>query len=681
MRKLFIFLLSLLHLSGHAGPPGGEIVWDRYGVPHIYGETAMGMYYAFGWAQMHNHANLILKLYGQARGKAAEYWGENYLPSDKQVLLFGLPDLAAREYAQQDPVFKGMLDAFVAGLNAYARVHRDQIDSASARVLPVTVQDVFAHGLRVVFLRFVAGEDLGMASRKLQAGSNALAIAPSRSAQKTALLLANPHLPWGDLFTWFEAHLQSPGFNAYGAAVVGLPVLNIAFNDHLGWTHTVNTIDVCDRYELSVRGDGYLLDGVVRPFEKRAVVLKSRQPDGRLKEQTVELVHSRHGPVIGIKGDKAYAIRIAGLENPRIFYQWHLMAAATDWSQFERALKMMQLPMFNVIYADGVGNIFYLFDGNVPDRAEGDWQFWHGTVDGTNSRDIWNKTLPYADLPKLLNPRTGFIQNANDPPWTCTYPPVLAPDRYPAYLSPRGMGLRPQRAVNMIRGDSLITLPALAAYKLNTGMEAADRFLTDLLAAAGEYGTDTLVKKAVAVLRGWDRATHADSRGAVLFARWFDKLSPEMFSRQWAPDDPVETPVGLKDRKGAVGLLAQAAGEVIRDYDSLDVAWGDVYRFRVGGLDYPANGGPEQYGIYRTIYFTRDKDNKYRAVAGDSYVAVTEFGKKVKAWVLLSYGNASQPGSRHLGDQLSLLARGELRPALLGKEEIEKNAEETERLK
>lgn len=661
-----------------AQPMQNEIDWDDFGVPHIYGRSAKEMYYEFGWAQMHNHANLVLKLYGQARGRAAEYWGESYLASDRQVRLFGLPELGAREYAAQDAGFKALLDAFAAGMNAYAHAHPEAVRPENKPVLPLRPEDVFAHGLRIVFLQFVAGEDLGMASRKVQAGSNALAIGPARSADKTTLLLANPHLPWGDLFTWFEAHLQSPGFNAYGAAIVGLPVLNIAFNDHLGWTHTVNPVDACDRYALRLDGDGYLLDGAVVPFEKKQFDITVRKPDGSMTVDHLQCRYARQGPVVGGIGDTAYAIRIAGMDKPFLFYQWYLMASAANWQQFDRALKLMQLPMFNVVYADDAGNIFYLFDGNVPIRPEGDWRFWHGAVDGTVSKYIWNATLPYDSLPQLLDPPTGFIQNANDPPWTCTYPPLLKAGRYPAWLSPNGMALRPQRAVHLIRYDSAISLQSLAGYKLNTGMEAADRFLPDLLTAASR-SSDTLVSKAVMVLRNWDRATNAGSRGAVLFARWFDKLSPDMFSRHWSPADPVQTPAGLKDGQEAVDLLAQAAREVIRDYGSLEIAWGEVYRFRLGALDYPANGGPEQYGIYRTIYFARDKDNRYRAVAGDSYVAVAEFGKKVRAKVLLSYGNASQPGSKHVGDQLKQLANGELRDALLQKEAILKHLEATER--
>jgi acyl-homoserine-lactone acylase len=676
MRILFFSLLCGLVLqTAEAQKAGNEILWDTYGIPHVYARSIDQMYYEFGWAQMQSHANLILRLYGQARGRAAEYWGEKYLASDKQVQLFRVPLLAGKEYGAQDPGFRRFLDAFVNGMNGYARAHPEAISAENRQVLPVSAEDVIAHGMRVVFLRFVAGDKLGMPSRTGKAGSNSYAIGPLRSASKNAMLMANPHLPWSDLFTFYEAHLQAPGFNAYGVAVVGLPVLNIAFNDHLGWTHTVNPINACSRYELSVQGDGYELDGAVIPFEKRSVVLKVRQDDGTLKEQTIEFSYSRHGPVLGMNGNKAYAIRIAGLENPDMFYQWHRMASAANWEEFEKALKMMQIPMFNVIYADARGNILYLFDGNIPKRSEGDWKFWNGLVDGRYSKYIWQETLPYEDLPKLLNPSTGFLQNANDPPWTCTYPCLLDPNKYPDYIAPQGMPLRPQRAVNMVKNDSAVTLDKLVGYKLNTGMEAADRFEKDLLAAVNEY-PDSMTLQAAAVLKNWDGLTNADSRGAVLFARWFDKLTPDMFAQPWSAASPVETPAGLKDPKGAAGLLGQAAREVVQDYDSLNVAWGDVYRFRLNQLDYPANGGPEKYGIYRTIYYMKDADKKYRAVAGDTYVALIEFGRKVTCRALLSYGNASQPGSKHAGDQLLLLSHKELRDVWLRKEDILKNLEE-----
>ncbi|GAA4465500.1 acylase [Nibrella saemangeumensis] len=657
-----------------------EIIWDKYGVPHIYGRTTNDMYYAYGWSQMHNHANLILKLYGQARGRAAEYWGETYLPSDQQIHLFNLPEVARQQYARQDADSKTIVESFVKGINAYAQAHPEAIDATMKQVLPVTPYDVLAHSTRVICLEFLARQDIATATHLLTPGSNSYAIAPSRSASKKAMLVTNPHLPWGDFFLFFEAHLTAPGFNAYGVSLVGQPVLNIAFNDNLGWTHTVNTIDASDRYELTLQDGGYLLDGAVQLLEKKTVSLKIRQADGSMKTRDLALAYSKHGPVIGEKNGKAYAIRVAGLANASMASQYHKMAQAKDLKAFEDALKMMQNPMFNVIYADKAGNILYLFNGNVPVRSEGNWAFWNNTVDGRSSKYIWNQYHQYEDLPRVLNPPAGFVQNANDAPWTSTYPMVLKPSDYPPYMAPQVMTLRPQRAVNLIKDDASITFDELIGYKLNTGMEAADRFLDDLLAAVNQY-PDPAAQRAAAVLQKWDKATNTDSRGAVLFASWFDKLEPGMLRIPWNPAQPVTTPDGLKDPQQAVALLVKAAADVQQLYGALDVAWGEVNRFLVGSHNVPANGGSERYGIFRTMYFSPNKqDQKNYAVAGDTYVAVTEFGDTVHAQVLLSYGNATQPGSKHIGDQLPLLSQKKLRPALLDRNQILQNMEKRETL-
>jgi acyl-homoserine-lactone acylase len=353
------------------------------------------------------------------------------------------------------------------------------------------------------------------------------------------------------------------------------------------------------------------------------------------------------------------------------------MALAENITEFESALKMLQNPMFNVIYADRSGNILYVYNGNVPVRKTGDYYTWRGLISGSKSENIWEEIHQYQDLPRLLNPPSGFIQNCNDPPWTCTYPPILDPDDFPKYMAPQGMSLRPQRAVNMIKDNPAISFDQLIGYKLNTGMESADRFLGDLLEAAGK-SSDSLIIKAVDILRRWDRKTESGSRGAILFAEWWNSVTNTLFNEQWDPHNPVSTPAGIKDGKAAVLLLSKAAGAVIKRYGALDIKWGDVYRFRINGLDFPANGGPDQYGIFRTISFIDDKDNRKRSIHGDTYIAITEFGKKVKAQVLLGYGNSSQAGNKHFGDQLSLMSEKRLRPALLSRSEILKNLEKRE---
>jgi acyl-homoserine-lactone acylase len=63
-----------------------EILWDTWGVPHIYAKNDESPFYAYGWAQAQNHGDLVLQLYGQARGRGGEYWGEKYAEADRWVI-------------------------------------------------------------------------------------------------------------------------------------------------------------------------------------------------------------------------------------------------------------------------------------------------------------------------------------------------------------------------------------------------------------------------------------------------------------------------------------------------------------------------------------------------------------------------------------------------------------------
>jgi acyl-homoserine-lactone acylase len=321
-----VLLINIYGSVSQPTPP--EILWDTYGVPHIFSNTSQGLFRMFGWAQMQSHANLLLRLYGQARGRAAEYWGSDYTESDQWVHQMGIPERSQVWYGAQTPEFRQYLDAFAAGINAYAAAHPEEIEDDLESVLPVTATDVLAHSQRVLNFTFVVnppeleallaevepGEPLG--------GSNGWAIAPSHSASGNAMLLANPHLPWSDLFLWYEAQMTAPGIDAYGATLVGIPVLAIAFNDNMGWTHTVNTYDGWDAYALMLAENGYRFDGQVHPFESEVQTLKIKQADGSWQEQNITIQRSVHGPVVAQQGGKAIALRVAGLDKARALEQW-----------------------------------------------------------------------------------------------------------------------------------------------------------------------------------------------------------------------------------------------------------------------------------------------------------------------------------------------------------------------
>lgn len=674
----FVFGLVVGCQSIGAPPRSTEILWDTYGVPHIYGKDTQSAFYAFGWAQMQSHGNLLLRLYGQARGRGAEYWGEKYLASDKWTLTMGVPSRANSWYDAQNPTFKSYLDAFALGINAYVKENPNLIDDSVKVVLPVKAEDVLAHLQRVLYFTFMVNEAqvLGISEQKTLAGSNGWSIAPKRSASGNAMLLANPHLRWSDLFLWYEAQITAPDINAYGASLVGIPVLNIAFNDNLGWTHTVNTHDGWDAYELKLSGDGYMFDGKVRPFETKNINLKVKRPDGTLGSEPLEIKSSVHGPIVTQKDGKPIAVRVVGLDRPGTLEQWWDMARAQNLSQFQKVLRRLQLPMFTVMYADREGHIMHLFNGQVPVRQEGDFKYWEGIIRGDTSRTLWTKIHPYQDLPRVIDPPSGWLQNANDPPWTTTFPLAIKPDDYPAYMAPRFMDFRAQRSARMLDEDDKISFDEMIEYKHSTRMELADRILDDLIPAARKYGNE-VAQRAATVLEIWDRQANADSKGGVLFAFWGTELDfDKAFSKPWIEHLPRTTPDGLANPKNAVAILEAVAAKVEKDYGKLDVAWGDVFRLKRGNVDLPGNGGDGDLGIFRVINFAPSVEEKFQPVAGDSYVAAIEFSKPVKAMALIGYGNATQPGSRHATQQLPMMQEKKLRPVWRTREEITANLEE-----
>ncbi|MGK0452592.1 MAG: acyl-homoserine-lactone acylase [Paraglaciecola sp.] len=652
-----------------------EIAWDTWGVPHITANTVEELFFAQGWAQMHNHANLILELYGSSRGKGAEYWGQEKLQNDILIHTLGFDELADEWGENQDPEQKIINKAFIDGMNAYAKAHPEALDEKNKVVLPLTAKDANMHAMYVVFTRFIGGNDLGRVQQWPDLGSNAYAISPKRSASGNAMLVQNPHLPWWKEFLFFESHLNLNGKNMYGSTLIGYPGIAIGFNKNLGWSHTNNTIDNADTYELELNDGGYLLDGKRKEFEVSSKIIKIKQEDGTLVDKEITIMKTVHGPVVNKTKGKALAIRMAGMDRPNMTLQWWRMINSSNFNEFESALKMAQLPYFNVMYADKQGEIFYLFNGLVPKRSSGDWDYWNRIIPGGKSEDVWTEVHDYADLPKIKNPEVGWLQNANDPPWTSTIPVSIDPKDYPSYMAPKSMSFRPQRAARMLIEDESITFDELVAYKLSTRLEFADRILDDLFAAV-DASESKKAKEAKKVLENWDREANADSKGMLLFYSWARKFNvgrSANYTEPWSMDSPNTTPDGIADADRAVQLLEQTAIEVETKFGSLDTNWGDYYRINYNGKNLPANGVDGYMGVFRVAWPGGSDDKNMFVGGGDSWVGVIEFGDTVKAKVLLSYGNSTQKDSPHNGDQLELFSKKELRDAWFTKSEVESN--------
>ena len=705
--RFLLFFCVLVGVLGAAEPRGVEILWDKFGVAHVYAKDAEGLFYGYGYAQLQSHGNLILKLYGESRGRAAEYWGgDANLEADRWVHVNEIPERSAAWYEQQSPEFHRCLEAFAAGMNAYAQRHPEALDPARRVVLPILGVDSLQHVHRIVHFTYMSsmarvaaaaaggnlsppGEGDGDAEGH---GSNAWAIAPSRTAAGRTLMLMNPHLGWSDWSTYSEVQLVSPelGVNLSGSSQVGFPVLRFLFSDVLGFTQTVNSLDGSDLYKLTLApdGDGYVFDGAVKSFERRVKSIKVRTADGTLRDEEIVIRKSVHGPVVWDKNGFVLAQRQVALDRPFLLEQYWKMGLAKNFAEYQAQVERLQVPTFNITYADRDGHIMYLYNGTLPKRSMGDLKFWAGVIPGDTSATLWTEIHSYADLPKVIDPPTGWVQNTNDPPWSATYPRTLDPRNFPAYFPGTDFTFRSSRSIQLLHEASRMTLDGLAAYKYSTRLALADRILDDLLAAVEKHGTD-LAKQAAQVLAGWDRSAEIESRGAILFEAFaFKFMGPALTGRQnfaVAQDaaEPFTTPRGFKDPAAAAQMLDAAAKEVVARYGALDAPYGQFRRLQIGKTDLPGNGANGGLGSFRVIRYTPvTKDAALqKATFGDSFVAAVEFGPDgPRARVLTSYGASSQPGSPHADDQLKLLSEKRFRPALRTRAEVEANLESRDRL-
>jgi acyl-homoserine-lactone acylase len=732
--RLFCFVVSVAVTAAvtlQAQKPyktqkGTEILWDKFGVPHVYAKSVPDMFYGFGWAQAEAHGDLLLHVMGGSRGRGAEYFGpgvaDNNIKTDRWIWTNELPKRSAVWLAAQTPEFRGYLEAFAAGINGYAAKHPEALAAEVKQVLPITALDVIEHEQHFYNFEFTANKNLmnparGGASEAeltlpvapglvdtqedVEDGSNGWAIGPSHTIGGHAMMLLNPHLAWGGEQTYFEVQLTAPGINLYGATQIGVPSLRFVMSDTHSITNTVNVNNGHLLYRIKEAPGGYLFDGKVKAYEKASYPIKIRQQDGSYKSETVEVLKTVHGPIIRRDDGVPIAVYVAGLDKPFLLEQVYKMSLAKNFSEFEAQEKRLQIPMYNILYADKEGHIEYLFNAPVPRRSEGDYAMWSRPVDGATSKTMPTGTLTYDELPKVIDPTSGYVQNSNQPPWDAAWPTMIDPKKYAPYISPVWPYFRSDRSLRMLSEDGKWSFDTLLQKKLSTRAEAADRLLPDLLAAAEQYGTPR-AKQAAAVLKAWDHQAEASSTGTILFWDWALKFgmpaaaasSVKNYKVPFELDKPLTTPTGIRDPKAAAAMLDEAARETEENFGALDKPWGSFLRIQLNnqsdgvtsiprgpalnGVDLPGNGGPGAIGIFRVVTPGPRVDGTSTPVHGDGFTMAVEYSNPIKAKVLVSYGDCSQTGCAHHTDQLSLFEHKQWRDVWRTRAEVEKNVEKRE---
>lgn len=677
-----------------------EIRRTAYGVPHIKAQDLKAAYYALAWVQLEDHGPRVAMGILRARGEMGRWFGRDSMDSD--FIAQRQRAVAVEKYALLDPETRDAYEGFAAGVNRYIETHPDEFPAGFAPKFTgydVAARDVGGASMAAArrFLQRIAPQtdarrgpnagdppegDASIPNDQIEEGSNAWAFAPSRTRSGRAILVRNPHLAW--TAGYYEGHMTVPGVvDFYGDFRIGGPFGVVGgFNKDLGWATTNNSPDLDEIYSLDVDPNGvdrYLFDGASLPLQRELITVTFRNGSG-WNTETREFWRTHIGPVIHRDGGKIYLIRAAGEEDYRGGEQFLRMMRAKSLAEWKDAMRMRARITSNFTYADRAGNIFYVWNASIPSLPHpngGDTTAVHAR----GTADIWTRYVPFDSLPQLLNPRGGYVRNENDPPYHTNLRQVLDRAKYPANFPEPELRLRSQHSLLLIDNNRKYTLEEIVALKHSYRMILADRVKADLLAAVRASNPDSTVLAATAMLEKWDNTAAPASRGGVLFATWWARMTPQgtppdsVMAELWDPSRPLLTPRGLRDPGKAAEAFKWAVTETARRFGSADVAWGDVHRVRVGTVDVPVGGCSGVLGCFRVLNFRNDPDGKRAVAGGDGWVIAVEFTDVPKSYSVLAYGQSPRPESPYHSDQAAMFAKGEMKRVLFTDADIEKGTE------
>ena len=410
-----------------------------------------------------------------------------------------------------------------------------------------------------------AGLDAG--SDAADIGSNMWAFAPSRSQSGRTMLMGNPHQAWAPVSTYYEAQMTVPGkLNFYGSTFIGRPILTSGWNEHLGWSHTVNGPDLEEIYELDAdpkAKDHYLFDGGSVPLQRDDVTLMIKQPAGEPTSETRTFWHTPLGPVVHRTETKVYVLRNACYENYRAYEQWLRMTQTKNFAEFRQAVAMNQVPMFNICLCGPRGQYLLSLERHSAEAAARGEQGRSRSTPRA-AAEIWTSFHTTDELPQLTNPPGGYVQNCNSPPFFTNLFAPLDPARFPSYLQPNDVSLRTQHSLRLIHNDRKFTLEEICDLKHSPLMLLAERVKADLIGLIRASQPTSELEAAAKALEDWDNTVRAESRGGTLFANWWERYSekdklPNLFAVAWSAAEPTTTPRGIAEPERAAEAVPGSA--------------------------------------------------------------------------------------------------------------------------
>jgi acyl-homoserine-lactone acylase len=666
------------------------ITRDDWGIAHVHGKTDADAVFGMIYAQAEDDFNRVETNYINAMGRLAEAEGESKIYQDLRMKLFIDPEVLKKEYTTSPEWLKKLMNAFADGLNYYLFKHPE--------VKPQVIQR-FEPWMALSFTEGSIGGDIERVNlAQLEAfygkspvragasanddeieepsGSNGMAIAPSNTADHHALLLINPHTSF-----FFRSELQmasDEGLDAYGAVTWGQIFVYQGFNERAGWMHTSSGVNAITWYlETVEKQDGkyyYKYGKEERPVEAKEITVPYKTADG-MTAKKFTVYRTGHGPVIAEMDGKWLSIRLME-EHVKALTQSYTRTKAKDYHSFRQSMELHTNSSNNTIFADADGDIAY-FHGNFIPRRDANFD-WTKPVDGSNPATEWRGLLSMDETPHLLNPKSGWLYNSNNWPWSAAGPSSPKKEDFPVYVETGGESARGLHAIRVLQDKKDFTVVSLIAAAYDSYLTWFEKPLPCLLKAWDDAPADNSLKAKVSeqidALRPWD-------------LRWSVTSLPTSLAVFWGED--IQKRVGADAKKSGIYMsdyictkappelllqaLSDASDRLGGDFGTWKTLWGDINRFQrlTGDIVQPfSDAGPSiPVGFTSSVWGSLASfgarpypgTKKWYGTSGNSFVAVVEFGDKVRAKAVTAGGESGHPSSPHFNDEAQRYGTGDLR--------------------
>jgi len=668
IKLLFIlFFIGFLSLSyAQINPKNIDIVRDKWGVPHIYGKTDAETSYGLAWAHAEDDFKTIQKTLLAGKGLLGRKMGKKGAAIDYFVKLIRARDIVNSKINTLTPQFRKVLNGYVQGINAYAKVHKKEV--TLRKLFPITEKDLLTSYVISLSVMDKVDRVIGdLFKNKITEnpysiyGSNAIAISAKKTTNGKTFLDINSHQPLDGPASWYEAHLNSEeGWNILGGLFAGGATVFQGVTPNLAWGHTVNYPDKVDVFKLKMhptKENYYEFDGKWLPLEVRKVKLKVKIlgiPIGVKKKA----YWSIYGATV--KNDSGYySVRFAANMGIKAPEQWYYMNKAQNFTQFKKALQMTAITGFNIVYADKYDTIFYVSNGKIPFRNTR--YNWDKVLPGNTSKTLWKNFHPFADLPQILNPKSGYVFNMNNTVYNASGDnDNLSPmdlDQTMGYpFKDNNRSIRFQQLIHKLDKVSYqdfkrikydITLPDSLYYNLDANVFFRLK--------PSQYPN---IKNYLEGLQKWNRTANKDSYGATLFKVIYDVIARGSY-----------TEISLKN---APDIVLKAQNHLLENFKTIHVKLGIYQVHQRGKVELPVEGLPDVIAATHT----RPYKNKERIFAGESHIILVQFDKNGPVFETVNaYGATNNPKRKHYTDQMKLYVNHKLKKMTLNKAEIYKNAE------